>query len=114
MIIKNLNDVPYADTSGYKGVTKQILIGPDDGSHEIIMRYFSVEPGGNTPSHEHGFPHLVRIEKGDGVVIDAQGNEHPLSAGQFVYVVDDEVHGFRNVGSDPFDFICIVPARGEK
>jgi quercetin dioxygenase-like cupin family protein len=78
------------------------------------MRYFSVEPGGNTPYHNHGFPHVVKVEKGKGIVIDNNGNEHPLESNQVIYIHDDEVHGFKNTGNEPFDFICIVPPRGEQ
>ena len=97
----------------YVGVEKQVLIGREDGSDEIIMRYFSVKPGGNTPYHAHDFPHLVQIQKGEGVAIDPDGNEHPLSAGMVVYVPENEIHGFKNTGSEPFDIICVVPERGE-
>ena len=51
MIIKKLQDVPFAAASGYEGVKKQVLIGPDDGSNEIVMRYFRLAPGGSTPHH---------------------------------------------------------------
>ena len=73
--------MPLADTTGYKNVKKQIVIGPEDGSKEIVIRYFSLEPGGNSPRHTHDFPHLVQVERGAGVVIDADGQDHPLSKG---------------------------------
>ncbi|MCD4680103.1 MAG: cupin domain-containing protein [Bacteroidales bacterium] len=114
MIIKNPQDIPYEDTSAYKGVKKQIYLGHKDGSNEIIMRYFTVEPGGATPYHKHGFQHLVKVESGNGIVIDKDGVEHKISAGELIYVQDYEVHGFKNVGDEPFSILCIVPARGEK
>ena len=114
MVIKKLNDVPYEDMSAFKGVKKQILIGRRDGSSEIIMRYFSIQPGGNTPYHNHGFPHVVKVEKGKGIVIDKDGREHALESNQVIYVKDNEVHGFKNTGTESFDFICIVPSRGEQ
>lgn len=113
MIVKSLNNVPFADTRGLDKVTKRIVIGPGDGSEEIVLRYFSVGPGGASPHHSHGFPHLVKIEAGSGVVVDDRGREHPVQKGDYVYVGDDEVHQFRNTGTEPFDFICIVPRRGE-
>ncbi len=64
MIIKKLQDVPFAAASGYEGVKKQVLIGPDDGSNEIVMRYFRLAPGGATPHHAHDWPHLVKVEVG--------------------------------------------------
>lgn len=113
MIIKKLADVRFEDTTGYQNVTKQIIIGPRDGSDEIVMRYFSLKAGGASPYHNHDFPHLVQIMQGNGVVIDETGKEHPLVRGEFVFVPANEVHGFKNTAEEPFDFICTVPRRGE-
>jgi len=113
MIIKNPQEVPYEDTSAYQGVKKQIYLGPKDGSDEIIMRYFTVEPGGATPYHKHDFQHLVKVESGKGIVIDKDGIAHKISTGDLIYVKDDEIHGFKNVSNEPFSILCIVPARGE-
>ena len=30
-----------------------------------------------------------------------------------IYIHDNELHQFRNTGAEPFDFICVVPQRGE-
>ena len=113
MIIKKLQDVPFTSVEVYEQVKKQIVIGPDDGSKEIVMRYFSLEPGGASPHHSHDFPHLVKIEAGEGVAIDKNGNEHQVKQGDYVYINDNETHQFRNIGSKTFAFICIVPERGE-
>ncbi len=113
MVVKDSAKVPYADMSNFKGITKQVLIGPEEGSYEIIMRYFSVEPGCSTPYHDHNFPHVVKVEKGVGVIVDKDGKESELFPGKVVYVNDDETHCFKNTGTESFDFICIVPERGE-
>ena len=113
MIVKELKDVPFVDLSAYEGVEKQVVLGPEDGSEEIVLRYFTVAPGGSTPYHIHDWPHLVKIEAGSGVTVDVDGNETPVHAGNFVYVEDNEKHQFRNTGSEPLAFICIVPRRGE-
>jgi len=110
--IKRRDDVSPA-ASGYAGVTKQIVLGPADGSDEIVLRYFSVAEGGATPWHAHDFPHLVRIEAGRGVAVDADGTERAVSVGDYVYVAPNEMHNFKNTGDEPLDFICIVPTRGE-
>ncbi|MFP3928143.1 MAG: cupin domain-containing protein [Desulfobacteraceae bacterium] len=113
MIIKKLEQVPFADSSGFQGVTKRIVIGPEDGSDEVVLRYFSVEPGGKSPYHSHDFPHLVKVESGQGVLTDQSGREHPLKRGDYVFVGPNETHSFSNAGEEQFDFICIVPRRGE-
>lgn len=113
MKIKKRDGVPLADTQGYTAVTKQVVLGPEDGSDEIVLRYFSVAAGGATPFHSHDFPHLVKIEAGRGVAVNADGNEQPVVADDYVYIEANEVHNFKNTGDEPFEFICIVPLRGE-
>ena len=113
MIVKKLKDVHQVDLEGYNNVTKQIVLGPEDGSSELILRLFTLGEGGSSPYHVHDFPHLVRIESGTGVAVDEQGNETPLETGDYIYVHDQEKHCFRNTGSGQFAFICIVPSRGE-
>ena len=113
MVINKLSEAPFIQMSGYENVKKQIVIGPKDGSNEIVIRYFSLDPGATSPRHTHAFPHLVQIEQGTGVIVDADGQEHHLIKGDYVYVDDNELHAFKNVGSETFEFVCTVPARGE-
>jgi len=114
MIVKKLTDAPAVELEAYQNVTKRVVLGAADGSGEIALRHFSLGPGGASPYHTHPFPHLVRIEAGTGVIVDPDGAEHPLQPGDYIYVPDNERHNLRNTGPDPFDFICIVPARGEQ
>lgn len=113
MKIKRREDVPSVAVAGCPGVGKQVVLGPADGSDEIALRCFTVGVGAATPHHTHDFPHLVRVETGRGVAVDGEGNETPVSAGDYVYVPPNEVHTFKNVGQTPIEFICIVPGRGE-
>lgn len=113
MKIKRRDDVPPVKVAGCAGVTKQIVLGPGDGSDEVVLRYFSVVENGATPRHSHDFPHLVRVESGRGAAVDAKGANNPVNAGDYVYVAPGEIHHFENRGNEPFEFICIVPGRGE-
>ncbi|MCX8032754.1 MAG: cupin domain-containing protein [Thermoleophilia bacterium] len=113
MIVKRASDVEQVEVAGCPGVTKQIVLGPADGSEEIVLRYFKVEKGSATPRHAHDFPHLVKIEAGQGVAVCADGTEKPLGAGDYVFVPANELHSFRNTGEKTFEFVCIVPGRGE-
>jgi len=113
MKIKKRDEAPPVETPGYTAVTKQVVLGPEDGSDEIVLRYFTVAAGGATPYHSHDFPHLVKIETGQGVAVDAHGGESPVVAGDYVYVESNVLHNFKNTGEAPFEFVCIVPVRGE-
>lgn len=116
MKIKKEEKIPEAipEEKGIKKVTRKILIGLEDGSDKIIMRYFRVLPGGNTPFHHHEFEHVVRIEKGKGVVVNEAREEIQVSPGQSVFIPGGEKHQFKNPGDESFEFICTIPNPDKK
>jgi quercetin dioxygenase-like cupin family protein len=99
---------------GAKGVTKKALIGPEDNSQNIIMRYFKIFPGGYTPRHRHNYEHLVKIEKGEGIIINEEGREVKVTAGQSVFIEPNELHQFKNSFKDNFEFVCVIPNPNKK
>ena len=111
MIIKSINNVEVTEVNGddIKDVKKQVLIGKDDGSDKMIMRLFTVQAGGNTPLHTHDFEHLVKIEKGSGIVIDSEG-EHKIEPGMVIYVKPNEIHQFKNNSNEELQFTCTILA----
>jgi len=66
-----------------------------------------VEPGGIIPMHQHEVIHEMYIIKGKGLVLHPQG-ETPISEGNFVYMPSMEVHGTKNTGDEPLQFICCI------
>ena len=94
---------------GAKDVRMKILVGPRDGSENIILRHFIIAPGGNTPYHKHNYEHLVKVEKNKGIAVDKDGNEFEVKAGHSLYVVPNEMHQFRNPFNEDFEFLCIIP-----
>lgn len=110
MIIKNNTGVPEdsVNEEEVKNVKRRILIGPDDGSHNIIMRHFKVLPEGHTPFHSHDHEHVVKIENGKGIVINEEGEEIVVSVGQSLFVKGNEKHQFKNPFNEPFEFLCII------
>ncbi len=113
MIINENNKVAEisVDLEGAKDVTIKILIGIKEGSKDIIMRYFKIMPGGHSPWHSHNYEHLVKIEKGKGIAIDNDRNEHIVTTGHSLFVESNEMHQFKNPFSEPFEFICTIPNR---
>jgi quercetin dioxygenase-like cupin family protein len=93
---------------GATGCQVRWLLGPQQGTPNFAMRQFEVAPGGFTPRHSHPYEHEVFVLEGEGVVIEGAA-EHRLQSGDVVYVVPDEVHQFRNTGSVPLKFLCLVP-----
>ncbi len=96
------------DMEGAVGCRVRCLVGEPDGAPSFSMRQFEVAPGGNTPKHTHAYEHEVFVLEGAGVVLEGDV-EHPLSPGSVIFVRPNELHQFRNTGSGPFKFICLIP-----
>lgn len=111
MVIKKDSDVPdeFMQEEGVKNVFLRVLIGTEDGSLNIIMRYIKILPGGNTPLHSHSHEHVVRIERGKGIIVDENGKENIVTQGQSIFIEGFKRHQFKNPFENPFEFICIIP-----
>ncbi len=94
-------------------VTKQILVGPEEGWEGYVMRLFTLEPTGAAPRHSHDWPHIVYVLEGEGNLF-LEGVDYPLTAGSVAYVPTESDHQISNRGAGRFVFICIVPERGDQ
>ncbi len=94
---------------GAAQVRMRMLVGPDEGATRFHMRHFEVAPGGHTPHHHHGYEHEVLVLRGRGVVLGG-ADEREIGPGDVVWIPPDEMHQFRNVGDEPLEFICLIPA----
>ena len=92
------------------GVTRQILIGENEGSANFIIRYFELPPGTASAFHTHDHEHGVVILRGRGRVRIGD-REEALSFGDAVFVPPNEIHQFSNIGDEPFGFTCTIKAR---
>jgi quercetin dioxygenase-like cupin family protein len=110
MQIKNHEQVPANDVTmeGAAGCRVRWLIGEGERAPNFAMREFEVAPGGHTPRHFHDYEHEVYVLAGSGAVIDGE-RERPLRAGDVVFVAPNDVHQFRNTGSEPMRFLCLIP-----
>ena len=111
MIIRKLSEVEKTSVAleGVKGITKQLVLGSDDGVPNFSFRVFTLEPGGHSPHHSHEVEHLNFVLSGQGALMDGEGNANALGSGEFAFVPPHETHQFRNTGTEPFVFICAVP-----
>ena len=116
MKINNNSEIPANEVKmeGAKDVTMKILVGLNDGSDNIIMRHFTVAPGGHTPFHQHNYEHVVKIESNRGIAVDENGKEFEVRKGQSLFVKANDMHQFRNPFGEVFEFTCIIPNQEKK
>ena len=93
-----------------KDVWKQIPISRNDGSPIYSFRVFTIEQNGHTPYHRHPPEHLNYIIEGHGVLVTENGEEHEVKKGDFVLVLPNEKHQYKNKSAnEPLVMICAVP-----
>ena len=106
MKIQNYRQVKGQEAA--PGVVMRVVAGPAEGTPTFAMRVFEIQPRSATPSHAHPWEHEVFVVSGQGALRSAD-TEKPLSEGDAVLVLPDELHSFANTGNDIFRVICVVP-----
>lgn len=115
MIVSHEREVlgTHLNSSETKNVLKKVLVSPHEGWEGYVMRSFELGKDGYTPKHMHAWPHINYITYGKGI-LHLDGTDYEVEAGSFAYVPGGKIHQFRNAGTEPFSFICIVPEEGDK
>jgi quercetin dioxygenase-like cupin family protein len=98
---------------GAEKAWKQLPLGGGDGVPVYSYRVFTLEPGGNTPYHQHPYEHMNFIIEGQGFLVNEAGEEKPLKAGDFALVNPNEKHQYKNSSDKVFKMICGVPKEFE-
>lgn len=107
---KNLEGMPI-DNPEVKNVAMKVLVSPQEGWEDHVMRLFDLSDGGHTPRHVHAWPHINYIIEGNGILY-LDGKDHPLEAGSYAFVPAGKEHQFINNSGSLLRFICIVPKEG--
>lgn len=93
---------------GSTGTTIRWLITKDDGAPRFAMRRFEIQPGGQIGMHHHPQEHEIYFLSGQGEVYNEKETVN-VKANDVLYVPPEEPHGYRNTGSEPLVFICVIP-----
>ena len=112
MNVRNYKDVPL--TEPVAGLTKRVVIGPDVGAANFIMRIFELKPGFASPEHSHHWEHEIYVLDGCGTAMNGAGEKTMIQKGDVIFIPPNERHGLTSTGSVPLQFICLVPPEGDK
>ena len=92
-----------------QGAARRVVIGQTDGAGKFCMRVFEIAEEGITGKHAHPWEHEVFVHSGSGAIL-REGKWIPLSAGSVVFIQGDEEHQLKNIGAEPFVFVCVIPS----
>ncbi len=112
-IVRPAADVPKKPVAKGKGAFLQVLIGPDDGAPNFILRRFTIEPGGRIPPHRHPTIEHEQYVLSGSMIVGLNENERLVSAGEAVFIPAGVAHWYENRGSEPVEFLCVIPKTRE-
>ena len=108
MKIQSYNEVEALEIM--EGVKKRVVIGPDEGAPNFIMRIFDIEPGFSTLYHDHPWEHEIFIINGEGTARSGDQEETTIREGDTIFIPPNEKHCLMNTGDGTLRLICLVPA----
>lgn len=112
MTVKQLTDVPAQPVQAGQGVTFQVLISAAEAPN-FAMRRFIMEPGGGMPNHTNQVEHEQFVLRGQARIgIGTEVIE--VKANDVVFIPAGVPHWYQNIGSETFEFLCLVPNKPDK
>jgi len=109
--IVNIEAVEYREFSerGARGVKRKTLVDASVGSKRFYLRYYRLEPGGQTPLDVHDYEHIVVITRGRGsvlTIVNGAPSMKSVKEGDVVFISSREPHQFINTGTSELEFLC--------
>jgi quercetin dioxygenase-like cupin family protein len=105
--VKPVESVELEQLSGAQDTTLAILIGPQDGAPNFVMRRIVMDEAGGMPAHTNAVEHEQYVLRGRARVGIAD-EIHEVSADHVVYIPAGTPHWY-DVLEAPFEFLCLVP-----
>lgn len=111
-VVKPTESVPSSDVSAGRGTRMQVLVGPEDGAPNFVLRRFVMEEGGGIPTHTNEVEHEQYVLRGRAR-IRIGGEEHRVGPDDSVFIPAGTPHSYQ-VEDGPFEFLCVVPNQADQ
>jgi quercetin dioxygenase-like cupin family protein len=112
MAVRHVEDVQSEKIETGTGVTKQVLIPSSEGPN-FAMRRFVIQPDGGMPNHTNLVEHEQFVLRGRARIGIGQ-ETFEVEQGDVVFIPAQVPHWYKNTGSEPFEFLCVVPNKPDK
>ena len=107
MTVKHTTDVEAKSVAAGRDTTIQVLISSQEGPN-FALRKFSMQSGGGMPRHTNTLEHEQYVLRGEATITIGDETHH-VKTGDVVFIPEGAIHSYKNIGSEPFEFLCIVP-----
>ena len=112
MTVKNLDTIKKVKVTAGNDTYMQVLISAEEGPN-FAMRRFVIEPGGRMPEHTNLVEHEQFVLKGHAKVGIAE-NLFEVKQNDVVFIPAGVPHWYEPLGTEPFEFLCMVPNTEDK
>ena len=106
-VVKGAVGVEQREVSAGTATRMQVLIGPEDGAPNFVMRRFLMGEGGGMPTHTNTVEHEQYVLRGRAEV-GIGDRKHVVGGGDVLYIPAGASHYYRVIEA-PFEFLCLVP-----
>jgi len=106
-VVKGAAAVEQREVSAGTATRMQVLIGPEDGAPNFVMRRFLMGEGGGMPTHTNTVEHEQYVLRGRAEV-GIGDRKHVVGGGDVLYIPAGASHYYRVIEA-PFEFLCLVP-----
>jgi quercetin dioxygenase-like cupin family protein len=89
----------------------KVLVGPQQGWNDHVLRVFTIEANGFTPKHQHDWPQINLVLEGTGTLL-VDGKLESIYPGHYAFIAANTLHQFIASSDSALKFVCIVPVRG--
>ena len=111
-VVRAARDVPATPVAAGTATQVQVLVGPDQGAPNFVLRRFIMGAGGGMPRHTNEVEHEQYVLRGRARV--AVGDTvHEVGPDHTLYIPAGAPHSYEVVEA-PFEFICVVPNTADK
>ena len=109
-VVKNSIDVERVEVERAEEIGIQKLITEDDGSENIHLRKFTMQPGGSMGLHSHdNAEHVQYVLKGI-IKVTIGDSEYTVREGFSLFIPRKTPHSYENIGNTEAEFLCIIPS----
>ena len=106
-------EVDAAPVKRARGARMAVLLGPEQGTPNFITRRFLLSPGAYIPRHRHPTIEHEQVMVRGEMVIEIDGVERTVRAGDAIYLPAGCAHAYSNRGAAEVEFLCVVPVTAD-
>jgi quercetin dioxygenase-like cupin family protein len=102
----SFTDRPNPDSPAMRGLSRLVLVGPDQGAVHTELAVGALTPGGWLNRHFHSFEEALYVFGGE-LLLEIDRHHHRLVAGDYALLPVGTWHALANGGSEPTRWLSV-------